>query len=374
MATTAQKTTIDRGLLEIHVLGAGKGESIVVHCPNGAWGVVDCYSPSLTDPDANPTLRLLNDSGVSELDFLCLTHPHDDHYCGMSQLLQSFPVRHFWRFSGLSARDLVRLTKYFKVDAERSGSDELIERANDFAHLMALVNERWRSKQTMHKRAGGCQQLYPVPADASTPFQIWSFAPSGNQVQKYEDALTACFAGDDLVLDRARLAHADHNGVSVGLFLEYGKTRVILGGDVEGPSWEDACVEFAAERMSADAVKVSHHGSSTGYIEGLWERFAQRKKPIAVIVPYRRFRLPQDEAIDHIRPHAETVLLTCPLGLVSGTTSGDIPSPVKSRAAIHARFHARPAPAVATCGRWTLVFDADGNCVRRECIPPAHEL
>ena len=292
----------------------------------------------------------------------------------MSQLLRSLRVRYFWRFSGLSPRDLLRLAKYFRMEAEWNESDELRENAGEFEQTIGIVNDLWRRKQIIHKRAGSCQQLYPVPVDTSAPFQIWSFAPSGNQVQRYEDTLIACFAEGGLIREGVRIPHADHNGVSVGLFLEYGKTRVILGGDVEGPGWEDACVDFAREGMSADAVKVSHHGSSTGYIEGLWERFAQRKKPIAVIVPYRRFSLPEEEAIEHIRPHAATVLLTCPFG-----PSGDAPPstsspPLKSRAAVHSCFRARPRRDAAGCGRWTLKFDAEGNCVNREYIDPAYEL
>ena len=86
MATTDDKR------LEIHVFGAAKGESIVLRLPSGQWGVVDCYSGSLKDSSKNPVLKFLTDRGVDHLAFLCMTHPHDDHYRGMSHLLERWII------------------------------------------------------------------------------------------------------------------------------------------------------------------------------------------------------------------------------------------------------------------------------------------
>jgi beta-lactamase superfamily II metal-dependent hydrolase len=367
----ARKTTTDATeSLEIHVLGAGKGESIVLRCPGGEWGVVDCYSPSLDDAGTNPTLRFLKDRGASVLDFLCLTHPHDDHFRGMSQLLEQLEVRHFWRFSGLAGRDLERLAQSLRMDAERSDVPELVRNADDFVHTMSLVKQKRGAKQLRQKTATGYQQLFPVPADETAPFQIWSFAPSGNQVARYEDALAACFTKEGRF--RVPLPQARHNWVSVGLLIRFGKTRVILGGDVEQSGWEDALCELQRQHLFADVVKVSHHGSETGYIHGLWENLAGRNKPIAVIVPYRRFQLPESAAINHIRPHVSKIMLTCELD--AGTTPGAVRPPLRSRLFLRTRLKARPAPPDAGCGRCTLVYDGSGNCISSECVPPAHEL
>lgn len=67
-------------LLEVHVLGAGRGESIVLRLPDGGWGVVDCCASSSSDESKNSTLEFLRSRNIKELEFLCLTHPHDDHY------------------------------------------------------------------------------------------------------------------------------------------------------------------------------------------------------------------------------------------------------------------------------------------------------
>jgi hypothetical protein len=159
--------------------------------------------------------------------------------------------------------------------------------------------------------------------------------------------------------------------VSVGLLITFGETRVILGGDVERAGWNDVRAELQSEHLAAHAVKVSHHGSETGYVPGLWEDLASGRKPIAVIAPYRRFRLPKAEAIDHIRPHVSKILLTC--GIEAAAIPGAVTEPLKSRLFLRTRLKARPATP-AECGRCTLVYDASGNCINEECVAPAHKL
>ncbi len=79
------------GSLRIYLFGATHGESIAIQLPNGKWGVVDCFGSSLTSPAQNPIHALLKRSHVDEIEFLCLTHPHVDHFNGMSQLLATSP-------------------------------------------------------------------------------------------------------------------------------------------------------------------------------------------------------------------------------------------------------------------------------------------
>jgi hypothetical protein len=55
----------------------------------------------------------------------------------------------------------------------------------------------------------------------------------------------------------------------------------------------------------------------TGFIPGLWGDLAGRKKPIAVIAPYRRFQLPKRDALRHIGQHASKIMLTCDIDLAS---------------------------------------------------------
>ncbi len=355
--------------MEIHVLGAGKGESIILGWPDNRWGVVDCYAPSVGDHTTNPTFRFLKDRGVTDLEFVCLTHPHDDHFRGMSHLLTHFKVHHFWRFPTLGVRELRQLAKYMHMESRRSGDTTGVENAGEFVSIMQRVNELLAHHQINVAMVSGHQQLYPIPFDTTAPFQVWSFAPHGNQLTDYERSLSNSFTADDKF--KSNPPHVSHNDVSVGLLIKFGGTQIVLGGDVERAAWNDICPQHQRQYFSADAVKVPHHGSDTGYITDLWPRFSGKKKPIALIAPYRRFRLPKQESLLHIGQHVSRLLLTCDTsGLAPPCSAGPH---LKSRMFLRAKLKARSPLPDGECGMWSLEFDANGNCVQENHKGPACE-
>jgi len=370
MTTPCKMTTDPVDFLQIHVLGAGKGECIILGWPENRWGVIDCYAPSLKDDTTNPTLQFLRGRGVSELEFLCLTHPHDDHFRGMSQLLVHLKVRHFWRFPTVSARDLKLLAKYLVIDTERGDVAELKENASDFVRTMEIVKKLRDKKEIVQMMVTGHQQLYPVPFSQSTRFQVWSFAPHGNQQGNYEQTLFRSFTIDGQL--QPNPPNVSHNDISVGLIVSYGKTRVVLGGDVERTAWTDIRPQYQPEHFHVDAVKVPHHGSDTGYIPGLWSDFSGRKKPIAIIAPYRRFRLPKQDSLRHISEYASKVMLTC--GIDLGLAPCPAQPSLKSRMFLRARLNAKTPTPESECGRCSLYFDSEGNCIEEEYAGPAYEF
>ena len=150
MTTLTTMTNAKFAKLELYVTNACYGESIIVHLPNDTWGVIDCYGPppaSDPDPEKNPTLQFLIKRGVKELEFLCLTHPHQDHYRGMSHLLEHFPkIKYFWRSAGMSSEDLRWLVYTLKYDAleRKNKSDE--KSADELLQIFSLVNQGIKGK------------------------------------------------------------------------------------------------------------------------------------------------------------------------------------------------------------------------------------
>lgn len=132
--------TSDIARLKIYVFGSTEGESIVLHLPNGRWGVVDSFVSSLNDPGTNPAYRLLKRENVTEIEFLCLTHPHDDHFRGMSQLLEGFTVRQFWTFMGPDPQDVSLLKTYFLAEAAQADRAVLMESAAELVSLFEFVD------------------------------------------------------------------------------------------------------------------------------------------------------------------------------------------------------------------------------------------
>jgi hypothetical protein len=86
--------------------------------------------------------------------------------------------------------------------------------------------------------------------------------------------------------------------VSSSLLIEYGATRVLLGGDMEKEAWECVLADHSAsddkrQRLASHLVKVSHHGSPTGFTPDFCKQFvAAAQKPLAVVTPFNRHRYP----------------------------------------------------------------------------------
>jgi len=346
-------TTDGGSSLEMHVFGAAQGESVVLRLPHGGWGVVDCYASTLGDAVDNATLRFLLERGVNELEFLCLTHPHDDHFRGMSQLLERLHVRCFWRPSAMSGQRLKWILQLALVDAKRSGHARTLEDADELERIFTR---------------------YPVPVDPQARFQIWAIAPSGRQADGYEEGLRRCFDENDRLKDR--LPYARHNEISLALLVVFGKTRVILGGDVEESNWLDTLNEFGRPGLSCVGVKVSHHGSTNGYCPGLWEAFAADRKPVTILTPFQRHRLPRREALEHIGEFAAEILTPC----LSAVCPKELPiplspkAPVKSRRALRDELKARVDTRSTRMGCCSLAFDDSGVCTVGNLQPPAGKI
>jgi hypothetical protein len=366
--------TTDPRRLSVHVLGAAKGESIVLQLPNGRWGVVDCYARSLNDPETNPTLMFLRESGVEKLEFLCLTHPHDDHYRGMSQVLGEFPVEYFWHFGAQSAAHFKQLVNYLRKEAIRTGDQEAMDNANEYTRIWLEVHSGHKAGKTRLKTSRPGMPLYPVPADPDASFQIVGLAPSDNQAQDYHQTFAICF--DDQGRFRERLPQSHHNRISVGLRIKFGATRIILGGDVERPGWLDVMQEVRGEDLAAHLVKVSHHGSENGYCDGLWPCFSAQGKPYAVITAYASQSLPRSRALELIGGHAQSILLTCGTVWKPSEWPKDIEAEVfKSRLALyHKMKQTLGDEATHECGRWSMIYDDQGQCLSRVAQPPAIDL
>lgn len=304
-------TTDRTSRLGLHVINGGYGESIILEMPGGRWGVVDCYTPNLGKPNFNPTLRFLRERSVGELEFLALTHPHADHYHGLKDLLEHLRVRAFWWFGGVSSTDLARLVNGLRVDAFEA-TDRRRQYSVRYLNRTMLTVIRQRNAGTLiTTQMSDFKPLYPLPfggVSASDDVKIHSLAPHTDTVQRYQEDLHKCFQGEHL---ESNLPDMDQNRISAALLVEYGQTRLILGGDVEEESWREVLARTDHARLEANAVKVSHHGSRNGYYTGLWPSFCAGGRTIAIITPSHLHSLPNEDAVIHIRSSTSHILSTC---------------------------------------------------------------
>ncbi len=265
--------------LRIHVLNVGHGDSIILELPDNNWGLVDCFK---TNADSEtPALTFLKARNVKRLKFVCLTHPHYDHFHGMLEILKHFTsegrqIEEFWDY-GLD-KDKMR------VFLKRCGSEKEF---TELQHLYDFIMERVRNKKIEYVEAKArvkCLQLKNI--------RISSLAPLGRDSMRY----VSSWAKDTTI---------DENLLSVVLVVTCGETNVALGGDTKSWEgvlnlWRKECGASERRKRSFDFIKVSHHGSRDGNHKGLWNSFTVKKRSVAVISTGCRYATPHAETVKSI--------------------------------------------------------------------------
>jgi competence protein ComEC len=146
-------------------------------------------------------VKYLNDLGIEKLDYVIATHPHNDHIGGLDTVINAYKV------GNVIMPD---------VSVDYKNYEELLEAIAD--HNIAITR--------------------PAVGDSYTLGSA-SFVIISPNASDYESL----------------------NDYSVGIKLTYGSTSFILTGDAQAVS-EAEMLQNGID-LSADVLKLSHHGSST---------------------------------------------------------------------------------------------------------------
>lgn len=205
--STSSKPTIERkivdGIMEIHTIDVGQGDSILVIQKDQVM-LVDCG----TRAKGSTVVEYLKDLGITKIDILVGTHSHDDHMGGIAEVIRNFEI------GTLYAPDNSKesITTFWYMD---------------FLDAVSEKNVNW---------------VYP---EVGTTFwvgdaNIQIVAPSSKE-------------------------YNNMNNYSIVLRVTYGETDVLLMGDAETLSEEE--IMNNGLYIDVDVLKLGHHGSSTSSSE-----------------------------------------------------------------------------------------------------------
>lgn len=272
-----------RKSLQIWVLPVGDGDSIVLRLPEGKWGIVDSnFLPGRTVAAALPLLQGLMLPRDERLNFVCISHYHEDHFSGMSQILKCSGL--------LCSRD-----GYFFHNG--------FEWAEAYPPIgwRHAIREVTSMKRIVH--SGSCPLAdWPVApdmeVDLSRSVRIRFIAPTPD---RKTSLLNALFKN----AKKKNLAPKVFNRIGIAFFLKYGDATLLFADDIEGPMWRKIRQNHA--RVKPCWVKVSHHGARNGNPKGLWEWLAggaaKKDRPHAVVSADGKHH-PSKSVISEIREFA----------------------------------------------------------------------
>jgi beta-lactamase superfamily II metal-dependent hydrolase len=299
--------------LEISIFGPGVGECVVVHLGGGSWLIADsCLNPSTRRPAA---LEYLRDVGVrveTEVAAVVVTHWHDDHTRGVSQVLDACDAAEFHCSAALRRMEffeLVSSASQLKLQAgSGSGVDEMAQvfevlRRRRTGQTSRLVSPRYAAENTVLYRRASSGGLPACTVEALSPSSM---------------SQTRAFVGFAPVLKAPKRAipNPGPNELSVALHIEFGASVALLGADLEIGSSIDVgwrAVVRNGQRPSAKAmiVKVPHHGSEGADHDPMWTTMVD-PVPHVGVTPFHSSRLPRPEDIERLRRRTPHVLHASP--------------------------------------------------------------
>lgn len=257
---------------EVNVIGyLSEGESILFFIKNddkvSYAGLVDCY----LNNNADAIREIMKREDVDKLDFVCWTHPHDDHTKGLDGIIDEFcnASTIFW------ATDIIPEDYSLYSEESRTVYTKLKE--------LHLSKQSTKMKIKYAKNATIMERLI-VSGLQNYMFEIRSFAPNSTtlaerQIRNQEEA---------------------GNIYSIGLVINIGHFYIMLAGDVENQTFmtvEDGDIEFPL-----DYIKIPHHGSpSASLLVDRMRNLNMRSPSVATTTLYRKGRIPKQEILEKYR-------------------------------------------------------------------------
>lgn len=203
-----KESVLENDFCTVHYLDVGQGDCTLIETFDGKFALID----TSTRDASTKIIDYLTDEGVQELEFLILTHPHEDHIGSASEVLKKFPVKTIYMNSKTETTSSYhKLIKQIKRCKEDFGTKVIMPESNDTFRLSDIV--------------------FTIISDG----------------EKYESL----------------------NNSSICVKLELGESSFLFTGDIE------AEVEYSLLNsgidIDCDVFKSAHHGSSTSNTEAFME-------------------------------------------------------------------------------------------------------
>jgi len=223
----ALAVTASASPLRIYFIDVEGGQSTLVVSPTGASMLIDAGWPGNNGRDANRILDAAKAAGLTQIDFLVVTHYHVDHAGGVAPLAEKIKIGTF-------------------VDHGPNREDSDDTRANYAAYQKAI---------------GNAKHLVVKPGDRIpiSGLDVTVVSADGNLISEPLPG-----AGESNPLCSSETAAPDDNSenpYSVGVLISYGKLRVLDMGDLtKQKELRIACPRNLIGKV--DLFVVTHHGTA----------------------------------------------------------------------------------------------------------------
>jgi competence protein ComEC len=213
--------------LEIYSIDVEGGQSTLIVSPSGESLLVDAGWPGFNHRDAGRIAAAAKSAGVRKIDYLLITHFHQDHVGGVPQLAERLPIRNFVDHGANTETTKDAQVLYNAYSAFRDKGNHIQVKPGDTIPIKGIdVRVLSSGGETLSAILPGAGQPNPDCAGFARP-----------------------------------AADATENGRSVGILVTFGDFRLVDMGDLTADQ-EYPLVCPVNKIGTADLWVVSHHGSA----------------------------------------------------------------------------------------------------------------
>lgn len=255
-------------MIRIHTFDVGHGSCHLMRFPNGTLGLFDCcISPGSFNLSTlnNKLHKYVNDG--DRLRFICLSHFDEDHYLGMSKVLELYghTVEAFIcpDFSHRWAAHLLLLVQKGKGAIERLLQDEL-----------SVIEDKVDSPPFPQKSANVSKE-FPIEFGN---LQIMYLAPDDEDLGRMRAKIRR---SRNKILTGASVSRKSFfNDVSIVLAIKYHKALIVFTADkLTHKRWLPRL-----KNRGVNWLEVPHHGSEKNATNELLSRLALPKRKTVYVI------------------------------------------------------------------------------------------
>jgi len=272
--------------IELSVFGRGFGDCLIVSCGHNEFLVVDSF---INNETGNPiALDYMEAMGFSSgaIKQVVLTHWHQDHITGISNILQEASHE-----AKLVISPIIQQEKFLEYIA--IGLKEKVESTAEFGKVIDFIKKN------------SSRVIVPITDKIIFPYKendIEVYTLSPNDVDLYE-YIAAIMLPDER--RKTSYSFPESNNLSIVMLVKFGTDGILLGSDLENAAninsgWKKLVSSYRYNNRPS-LVKIPHHGSSDAHNDDLWENILC-DKPLSVVTVFNKsVPLPKNSDIDRLR-------------------------------------------------------------------------
>ena len=298
----------DERPLEVNFVDIGQGDGTLVVTPDDKLIVIDAGQGDNMYRFLKWRFNLKRNAEAPKLTAAVITHPDSDHYKGFQKLFDDKRFKFGTVFhSGIVERKGDDRLGPSMVHGGQRYLTDVITEADDLRTLLRRPSNRGRmqypkllwtalSKRRVDDVRALAQgdEVFPALELFGKELSMKVLAPVPERVQRQR--VLRWFGDQPGKTDTGDIGKTK-NGHSIVTVLEYGRVRILLGGDLNIPAEEYLLAHYGrdTEVFRCDVAKACHHGSADFSTE-----FIDRVRPLATVVSSG-----DDES--HSHPRADTL-------------------------------------------------------------------